>query len=84
MALSPRALVHFSTGRTNMCREQASTITNAQTVRSFPHAGSSHPAELPVVDLCLLPALVPDGREGCSSSMARSTMTRTPSPWGIR
>ena len=29
------------------------------------------------------PALVPDGREGCSSSMARSTTTRTPSPWGI-
>jgi hypothetical protein len=26
---------------------------------------------------------VPDGRKGCSISMARSTTTRTPSPWGI-
>ncbi len=32
----------LSTGRTNMCREHASTITNAQTVRSFPVTGSSH------------------------------------------
>ena len=30
----------FSTGRTNMRREQASTITNAQTVRSRPVTGS--------------------------------------------
>jgi hypothetical protein len=29
------------TGRTNMCREHASTITNAHTVTSFPAAGSS-------------------------------------------
>ena len=26
---------------------------------------------------------VPDGRKGCTFSMARSTTTRTPSPWGI-
>jgi hypothetical protein len=37
----------FSTGRTNMCREQASTITNAQTVRSFPVTGSSHRPSCP-------------------------------------
>jgi hypothetical protein len=29
------------TGCTNMCREQASTITNAQMVTGFPAAGSS-------------------------------------------
>jgi hypothetical protein len=29
-------------GRTNMCREQHSTITNAHTVRRRPVAGSSH------------------------------------------
>ena len=32
----------LSTGRTNMCREQASTIANAQTTSRFPVAGSSH------------------------------------------
>jgi hypothetical protein len=37
----------FSTGRTNMCREQASTITNAQTVRSFPDTGSSQRPSCP-------------------------------------
>jgi len=30
-----------STGRTNMCREQASTITNACTRRSRPPTGST-------------------------------------------
>ena len=37
----------FITGRTNMCREQASTITNAQTVRSFPDDGSSQRPSIP-------------------------------------
>jgi len=32
---------------------------------------------------CHRPPAVPDGRKGCSFSMARSTTTRTPSPWGI-
>ena len=29
------------------------------------------------------PALMPDGRKGCSFSMTRSTTTRASSPWGI-
>ena len=37
----------FSTGRTNMCLEQHSTIANAQTVRSFPETGSSHRPSCP-------------------------------------
>jgi len=32
----------FNTGRTNMCRECESTITNAHTVTRLPVAGSSH------------------------------------------
>jgi hypothetical protein len=31
-----------TTGRTNRCREQASTITNAHTRRALPVAGSVH------------------------------------------
>ena len=30
-----------------MCREHASTITNAQTVRSFPETGSGHRPSIP-------------------------------------
>jgi hypothetical protein len=36
-----------STVRTNMCREQASTITNAHTARSFPLTGSSQRPSCP-------------------------------------
>lgn len=37
----------FSTGYTNMCREQASTITNAHTVTRLPVRGSTHMPSLP-------------------------------------
>ena len=47
VALGPRPLVHLQHGRTNMCREQASTITNACTVRSFPVTGSSQRPSCP-------------------------------------
>ena len=36
-----------STVRTNMCREQHSTITNAHTVRRRPLRGSSHIPNFP-------------------------------------
>ena len=35
------------TGRTNMCREHANTITNAWTVDRFPVSGSVHIPNLP-------------------------------------
>jgi hypothetical protein len=35
------------TGRTNMCRERVSTMTNAQTVPSLPVSGSSHRPSCP-------------------------------------
>jgi hypothetical protein len=37
----------LATGRTNMCREQHKTITNAQMVRSLPVAGSSQRPSCP-------------------------------------
>jgi len=36
-----------TTGRTNMCREQARTITNAQILRTRPVAGSAHDPKNP-------------------------------------